>query len=149
MIEIEGEGVVEAPPRQRRDLGQALWRGARCRCPACGRGAMFDGYLTVRPVCTACGEELFHHRADDAPPYFTILVVGHVIVSLVLAVEIAFHPPLWVHAALWIPLTILTAMLCLRPIKGMVVGLQWALFMHGFDPEHDADAEYAAPVGHP
>lgn len=146
MIEIEGADEAPVTARPRRDLGQALWRGARCRCPACGTGDLFDGYLTVRPTCAHCGEALFHHRADDAPPYFTILIVGHVIVSLVLAVEIAFKPPLWVHAALWIPTTILLSLAVLRPIKGAVVGLQWALFMHGFDPDHDEEAEYAPVV---
>ncbi len=78
---------------------------------------------------------LHHHRADDAPPYFTIIIVGHIVVGLVLAVEMAYHPPLWLHAALWLPLTVILALVILMPIKGALVGLQWALRMHGFDPE--------------
>lgn len=136
MSEWTGFEPVALP---KRSVGEAMLRGGLCRCPACGKGDLFDGYLKVVDACAACGEEMHHHRADDAPPYFTILVVGHVIVSLVLAVEVAFAPPLWVHAALWVPLTIIVALLVLRPIKGAVVGLQWALYMHGFDPNAEPD----------
>lgn len=132
-----------------RPLMPAMLRGARGRCPACGEAALFDGYLTVRHSCSACGEEFHHHRADDAPPYFTILIVGHIIVSLVLAVEVAFVPPLWLHAALWIPLTIASSLVLLRPIKGAIVGLQWALYMHGFDPDAEPDDVVPLPAGHP
>lgn len=117
----------------------SLLRGARLSCPACGKGAMFRRYLKVADSCPACGEALHHHRADDAPPYFTIVIVGHVVVGLMLAVEMAYHPPLWLHAAIWLPLTLLLALLLLPPIKGALVGLQWALLMHGFDP--DAEEE--------
>jgi uncharacterized protein (DUF983 family) len=118
-----------------RSIPQSLLRGARLTCPACGIGRMFRSYLKVSDHCPICGEALYHHRADDAPPYFTIIIVGHIVVSLVLAVEMAYHPPLWLHAALWLPLTVLLALVILMPIKGALVGLQWALRMHGFDPE--------------
>ncbi len=117
----------------------SLLRGARLSCPACGKGAMFRRYLKVADNCPDCGEALHHHRADDAPPYFTIVIVGHVVVGLMLAVEMAYRPPLWLHAAIWLPLTVLLALLLLPPIKGALVGLQWALLMHGFDP--DAEEE--------
>ncbi|MGH6734736.1 MAG: DUF983 domain-containing protein [Methyloceanibacter sp.] len=96
---------------------------------------MFYRYLKVADHCPRCGEALHHHRADDAPPYFTIVIVGHVVVSLVLAVEMAFRPSLWLHAALWLPLTVILALVVLAPLKGTLVALQWALLMHGFDPE--------------
>jgi uncharacterized protein (DUF983 family) len=118
-----------------RDVWQSLFRGARLKCPACGTGAMFHRYLKVSDDCPQCGEALHHHRADDAPTYFTIVIVGHVVVSLVLAVEMAYRPPMWLHAALWLPLTVLLALVVLAPVKGALVGLQWALLMHGFDPE--------------
>jgi uncharacterized protein (DUF983 family) len=118
-----------------RSILQSLLRGARLTCPACGAGAMFKRYLKVSDHCPACAEALHHHRADDAPPYFTIIIVGHIVVGLVLAVEMAYRPPLWLHAALWLPLTVLLALAILPPIKGALVGLQWALLMHGFDPE--------------
>jgi uncharacterized protein (DUF983 family) len=117
----------------------SLLRGARLTCPACGKGAMFRRYLKVAYNCPDCGEALHHHRADDAPPYFTIVIVGHVVVGLMLAVEMAYRPPIWLHASIWLPLTVLLALLLLPPIKGALVGLQWALLMHGFDP--DAEEE--------
>ena len=116
-----------------RPVGRALAQGARCRCPNCGDGPIFEGYLKIRDACPACGQEFKHHQADDAPPYFAITIVGHVIVALVLIVEIAYRPSLWVHVALWIPLTIAVAMAVLRPIKGAIVAYQWALRMHGFE----------------
>jgi uncharacterized protein (DUF983 family) len=111
----------------------SLLRGAAQKCPACGKGAMFRRYLKVVDTCPHCGEELHHHRADDAPPYFTIVIVGHIVVGLVLAVEMAYRPPLWVHAALWLPLTLILALTVLPIVKGALVALQWALLMHGFD----------------
>ena len=79
------------------------------------------------------------HRADDAPPYFTVVIVGHIVVGLVLFVEMTYRPPLWVHAALWAPLTIILALVLLPSIKGALIALQWALRMHGFDPNATED----------
>lgn len=93
------------------------------RCPACGQGKLFAGYLTVTPACAACGVPLGLVRAEDVPPYFTIVVVGHIVVPAMLLVEQAWHPELWVHAALWLPLTLGLALGLLRPIKGGTVGL--------------------------
>jgi len=118
-----------------RQVWPSMLRGARLKCPACGTGSMFYRYLKVVDDCPHCGEALHHQRADDAPTYFTIVIVGHVVVSLVLAVEMAYHPPMWLHAALWLPLTVILALAVLAPVKGSLVGLQWALLMHGFDPE--------------
>ena len=118
------------PPR---DWWRAIVNGFRLRCPACSAGALFGRYLKVNDACPGCGEALHHHRADDAPPYFTILIVGHIIVGAILPVERAYAPPLWVHAAVWLPLTLVMSLLLLPRIKGAIVGLQWALYMHGFD----------------
>ena len=122
-----------------RSILSSLLRGAQFRCPACGKGAMYRAYLKVADHCPGCGEALHHHRADDAPPYFTIVIVGHIVVGLVLAVEVAYRPPLWLHAALWLPLTVLLSLAVLPIIKGALVGLQWALLMHGFDPDAEED----------
>jgi uncharacterized protein (DUF983 family) len=122
-----------------RPLLQSLLRGARLKCPACGTGAMFRRYLKVADACPHCGESLHHHRADDAPAYFTIVVVGHIVVAMVLSVEMAFRPPLWLHCALWLPLTVILALVVLPPIKGALVSLQWALLMHGFDPDYEGE----------
>ena len=118
-------------------IGRSLLRGSLCRCPACGQGRMFGSYLKVAPQCAACAEELHHQRADDAPPYVVISIVGHVIVALILAVELAYQPPVWLHMALWLPLTVILSLLLLPPVKGSLVGLQWALRMHGFGGEDD------------
>lgn len=104
---------------------------------------MFRRYLKVAHDCAHCGEPLHHHRADDAPAYFTIAIVGHIVVGLVLAVEMAYHPPLWLHAALWLPLTVILALLLLPSVKGTIVALQWALFMHGFSPDAEEEAGLA------
>jgi uncharacterized protein (DUF983 family) len=122
--------IGEARPR--RDVARALRNGLRQRCPACGAAALFARYLKVQDACPGCGQALHHHRADDAPPYFTILIVGHLIVGAILPVERAFMPPLWVHAALWLPLTLALTLALLPRVKGAIVGLQWALYMHGF-----------------
>ena len=111
------------------------------RCPRCGQGQLFRAYLKVADHCPVCGEALYHHRADDAPAYFVILIVGHIVVPLALVTETTFSPPTYVHLALWIPLTIALALSLLPPVKGAIVGWQWAHFMHGFDPAAENEDE--------
>ena len=131
----------EDKPFGARPIFTSMLRGAARKCPACGVGAMFRRYLKVADACPHCGEELHHHRADDAPAYFTIVIVGHIVVGLVLAVEMAYRPALWVHAALWLPLTVILTLVLLPSVKGALVGLQWALRMHGFDPNATEEIE--------
>ena len=88
-LTLESHPIHHATPRSWK---QAMWRGFTCSCPACGKGRMFGKYLKVADTCPSCGEELHHHRADDAPPYFTMMIVGHVVVPLVLVVEKIWHP---------------------------------------------------------
>jgi len=114
-----------------------MWAGARGRCPACGRGRLFRAYLKVADHCPACGEALHHQRADDAPAYFTMAIVAHVIVFGILVLERAKAPETWVHLAIWLPLTTLLTFGLLPRIKGALVALQWALRMHGFGGEPD------------
>ena len=121
-----------------------MLRGTLHTCPKCGSGDLYASYLKVADQCASCGEALHHHRADDAPPYFTILIVGHIAVGGVLALEKAFKPSAWLHAAIWLPLVIILSLLLLPRIKGMLVGLQWALRMHGFGRSgHDRAADVA------
>lgn len=136
-------GLATPAPR---DLQPAMLRGARCRCPACGEGKLYASYLKVADACGSCGEELHHQRADDAPPYFTMLITGHIVVAGVLVVEEAFQPPLWIHMMLWAPLLIGLSLFLLPRIKGALIGLQWALRMHGFggSGEKPAGAAHAA-----
>ena len=112
-----------------RSVLTSMLRGAKLTCPSCGKGSMFRRYLKVADECPSCGEELHHHRADDAPPYFTIFVVGHIVVPGMLLLEQNVHPPSWVHMVTWVPVTLLLTLALLPPIKGAVIGAQWALRM--------------------
>ncbi|MEO0624346.1 MAG: DUF983 domain-containing protein [Pseudomonadota bacterium] len=116
-----------------RPLAPALLRGWRRRCPNCGGGPMMQSYLQVRDTCASCGQELHHHRADDMPAWATILIVGHVLAFLLLTVESTFHPPLWVHWAVWPALVVGMSLWMLPRVKGAVVAMQWAWRMHGFE----------------
>ncbi len=118
----------------RRPSSDAILRGVRKRCPACGEGRIYRAYLKVNDACPSCGEELHHHRADDAPPYFTIVIVGHAIVPLVLTVERMFAPAIWLQASIWTLITFALCVILLPMVKGGLIGLQWANYMHGFDP---------------
>lgn len=115
-----------------RAVQPAILRGAACKCPACGKGRLFSRYLKVENACRRCGEVLSHHRADDAPAYFTMVIVAHVIVGGLLAVEKAFAPATWIQLAIWLPLTLVLSLVLLPVVKGSLVALQWALRMHGF-----------------
>ena len=115
------------------DTATALLRGLRGRCPACGEGRLFRTFVKVADHCEACGEPLFHHRADDFPAYLVIVLVGHIVVPLAMYVEIAFSPSYWLHAALWLPLVVGLGIGLLQPVKGLIVALQWQTGMHGFE----------------
>jgi uncharacterized protein (DUF983 family) len=125
-----------------RNVGQSILRGVRMRCPACGEGPIFNAYLKVNDACPACGEELHHHRADDAPPYFTIVIVGHIVVPLVLTVERLMAPSIWLQAAGWTLLTTILCLIVLPMAKGGLIGLQWANYMHGFDPRSGGQEDW-------
>lgn len=129
---------VEDQPK--RDVWRSIVRGMRGQCPACGEGKMFRAYLKVNDACPPCGEELHHHRADDAPPYLTIFVVGHIVGALMLMAE-EFWPesPLWLHAMLWPTLTLILCLWLLPIMKGGLIAYQWALRMHGFDAAERSD----------
>ncbi len=101
-------------------------RGAVGTCPNCGAAPAFSGYLRVVARCASCGHDLGAYRADDAPPYFTIFAVGHIIVPLMLLLEKSQAPDLWIHMAIWLPATIVLSLALLRPIKGAVLGVMWA-----------------------
>jgi uncharacterized protein (DUF983 family) len=129
-ITLESHAVDAA---EKRSWQQAMWRGFTCACPSCGKGHMFARFLKVADSCDVCGEELHHQRADDAPPYFTMFIVGHIVIPLVLVVEKLWAPALPVHFVLWTVVTLALTFALMPAVKGAVVGLQWALRMHGFD----------------
>ena len=93
---------------------------------------MFGRFLKVNATCPKCGEELFHQRADDAPAYFTIVIVGHITVAGALVVEEALAPAIWVQEVVWLSLVPVLALTLLPRVKGALVAFQWALRMHGF-----------------
>lgn len=107
-------------------------RGLVGKCPACGQGRLFKSYLKVDHTCRHCGEDLHHHRADDAPPYFTMMIVAHVVVPSMIIIERIWQPAIALQLAFWLPATALLTLFTLPAVKGAIVGLQWALQMHGF-----------------
>ncbi len=127
-----GSGELHEDTGAPRDIIRSMARGFMMRCPHCGRGRLFAGFLRSVEHCSACGEAFHHHRADDLPPYLTIFIVGHLVVALFMGVEQVTVLPLWAHLAIWIPVTLLLSLVLLQPLKGATIGLQWAIRMHGF-----------------
>ena len=141
-------GAVETVERP---VGRSIMRGLLNRCPACGSGKLFRGYLKPVDVCASCNEDLSHQRADDLPPYLVIFVIGHLTVGGYMMTDMVFTSwSMWTHLAIWAPITLLSALLLIQPIKGGVIGLQWALRMHGFggdgnEPDHGQNSDYPEP----
>lgn len=126
---------------QKRDVWQAMMRGMRGRCPNCGEGKLFRAFLKTADNCSACGQNFSHHRADDLPAYLVIVVVGHIVVPVALWIETNYSPSVALQLAIYLPFTLIASLLLLQPIKGAVVGLQWAFRMHGFDDRRPAGVE--------
>lgn len=95
------------------------------RCPRCGQGRLFSGFLDTAPSCQACGLDFKFIDSGDGPAVFIILIVGFIVVGLALFVEVSWQPPLWLHALLWLPLTLGLSIGMLRPLKGLMIGLQY------------------------
>ncbi|QIP08132.1 DUF983 domain-containing protein [Bradyrhizobium symbiodeficiens] len=128
-------------------LAKAMWRGFRGKCPNCGEGHLFGRFLKVAGACDHCGEDLSHQRADDFPAYLVIVVVGHLVVPAILAVETAYAPAVWLQLAVWLPVTLFASLALLQPTKGAIVGLQWQIGMHGFEvSKQRREAAELAPV---
>lgn len=100
--------------------------GLRCRCPRCGQGRLFDGFLRLRPACERCGLDFAFIDAGDGPAFFVMSIVGIVVVALAFWVEVAYQPPLWLHALLWIPASVGLSLLLVRPLKGAMVAIQYS-----------------------
>jgi uncharacterized protein (DUF983 family) len=125
----------------------SMKRGFVGHCPACDKGRLFGPFLKVVDHCDACGTEFHHHRADDLPPYLVMFIVGHVVGYGILLTETRLEMPMWAHLALWPALTLVLCLALLQPVKGAVVGLQYALGMHGFGAARAARKK-ALEVGH-
>lgn len=99
--------------------------GLLCRCPRCGEGRLFGGYLKVAPACLACSLDFKFADSGDGPAIFVIFLVAPVIIILALVVGAVFNPPPYVHLILWIPATLLLSLALLPPFKGVLVALQY------------------------
>lgn len=124
--------LSQTTARDDRPLGPALQRGLRCQCPNCGEGRIFKGYLALRAACPVCGEDLSHQRADDGPAYLTILIVGHLMAPILLAVYTLYRPEPWVTILVFSAGCIALSLALLPRMKGMMVAIQWSRRMHGF-----------------
>ena len=126
----------DGPPRS---VLRAMARGFAGRCPACGNGRMFGRFVATEAACGRCGEALHHHRADDLPAYLNIFIVGHVVLGAMVSLLVFEWLPgsIWLLTGVTVALAIASALALMRPIKGMVVGAQWALRMHGFGGDDD------------
>ena len=133
----------ETGETEKRDVWLSLKRGFRGRCPRCGEGRLFRAFLKVDKNCPVCGLDFTPHRADDLPAYLVIVIVGHIVVPTALLIETNLSPPVWLQLSIYLPLTLVLSLALLQPVKGAVVGVQWALKMHGFD---DNPPEGVPPV---
>ena len=106
-------------------LSGAIRAGLRCRCPRCSKGKLFQGFLTLRPRCEVCGLDYGFADSGDGPAVFIMFLAGAIVVGLALITEVLYQPPYWVHAVLWLPLIFILTLGPLRPMKGLMIALQY------------------------
>jgi uncharacterized protein (DUF983 family) len=104
---------------------ESALRGIACRCPRCGKGKLFAGFLTLAPRCQSCGLDYAFIDAGDGPAIFIIMIAGAIVVACALIVEVKYQPPFWLHAVLWLPLIAATTLLPLRSMKSLLIALQF------------------------
>ena len=121
----------------KRPLARSMMRGFACKCPSCGEASVFSGTLTIKTICEVCKVDLSHHQADDLPAYLNILIVGHVVIGFMLFMTRYNLMGMWATTFTTAGLCIFVSVLLMRPLKGMILGSQWALRMHGFDEEEN------------
>jgi uncharacterized protein (DUF983 family) len=134
-VEITTPDAEEERPRW-----QSVRRGFSGHCPHCGQGKLFRAYLKPVETCPVCAEDLSHQRADDFPPYITMVLTGHILVPLMLTVQMLTDFSVVTYLAIYLPLTVVAVFGLMQPVKGAVIGLQWALRMHGFGGRANPDA---------
>jgi uncharacterized protein (DUF983 family) len=115
-------------------------RGLAGRCPRCGKGRLFQGFIGLRPACESCALDFNFADAGDGPAVFVILIGGAIVVFAALITEVVYQPPYWVHAVLWIPLILIVTLGPLRPIKGLLIALQYHHKAQEGRLEHRGDA---------
>src|SRR5215471_10982393 len=104
---------------------ESALRGLACKCPRCGKGKLYAGFLTLRPNCETCGLDYAFMDSGDGPAVFVIMIAGAIVVGAALITEVKYQPPFWVHAALWLPLTLAVTLWPLRAIKSLLIALQY------------------------
>jgi len=106
-------------------LPQTILRGLACRCPRCGQGKLFAGFLDLKRRCETCELDYAFIDTGDGPAIFIMMFAGAIVVAAALIVEVKYQPPFWVHAALWLPLILVTTLLPLRAMKSLLIALQF------------------------
>jgi uncharacterized protein (DUF983 family) len=106
-------------------LAQTVARGLACKCPRCGEGKLYGGFITLRPNCERCGLDYAFIDTGDGPAIFIIMIAGAIVVGAALIVEVKYQPSFWIHAALWLPLILATTLLPLRSMKSLLIALQF------------------------
>lgn len=126
VAKLDAAPAAAGIPVSARSAWLGIKRGAALRCPNCGKGHLFRRFLKLSERCEYCGVDNSIYPSDDAPPYLTLVLTGHVIVPLYMAIERAYAPPAWLSASIWLPLTAVMSILLLPYMKGGVVGFCWA-----------------------
>ncbi len=135
LVPISTQLPVQLPA----SVWQAVWRGIRFRCPRCGDAPLFARFLKPMPICPACAQDWTSQRADDFPAYISMLVTGHLMAPVIIALELNFMPPVGVLAAIVVPAAMIGMLGLLQPAKGAVIALQWWSGMYGFVRERRAE----------
>jgi len=122
---VRADGSKTMTEKRIDTLSGAMRAGLACACPRCGKGKLFQGFLTVRPHCGTCGLDFGFADSGDGPAVFIMFLAGFIVVGAALVTEVVYRPPFWVHAALWLPLILLVTLGPLRPMKGLMIALQY------------------------
>ena len=131
--------ALDMPDEDRSSSHLPIARGLACRCPRCGKGRLFHGFLTLAPRCERCGLDYSFADSGDGPAIFVILIAGFIVAGAALVVEVLYEPPYWVHALLWGPLILITTLWPLRAMKGLLIALQYHhMAAEGRPPDGDA-----------
>jgi uncharacterized protein (DUF983 family) len=119
------ESTSAVSAAERATVVQSALRGLACKCPRCGKGKLYAGFLTLATRCESCGLDYAFIDSGDGPAVFVIMIAGAIVVASALIVEVKYQPPFWVHAALWLPLTLAVTLWPLRAIKSLLIALQF------------------------
>lgn len=140
MRESEKGSLLEKPqvekPQAKRAIGTSIRRGFMRKCPNCNQGKLFSGYLSVQKECANCGEDFTHQRADDGPAWATMLITGHLVPPVIMGVYDYYeNPNPFIVAAILLVFFSLVTLVLLPRVKGSFIGIQWANYMYGFNPD--------------